>query len=259
MKRPSITAFHSDNTTPVFVRPLVDLAQESGEPMQNKTSSALIGFVVLIAVLSSGCGDRSTSPSPSSPSPSNPSSSSSLPAQEIKGPFGLCRGMTQEQVIQVVGKGAVMEAKGADLMLSTVPKPHPAFSSYSLSFSPRDGLLRIVALGKNIRTNDFGDALRSSFVEINDTISQTYGQPTITLDHVRAGSIWNQPQDWMMGLVQKERLVARWKTALPNRIHEIRLQAIGITPGLGYLGLGYEFEGWDEYDAAAKKKAGTVF
>ena len=82
MKRPSITAFHSDNTTPVFVRPLVDLAQESGEPMQNKTSSALtvcpglIGFVVLIAVFGSGCGDMSTSPSPSSPSPSSPSSSS---------------------------------------------------------------------------------------------------------------------------------------------------------------------------------------
>lgn len=75
------------------------------------------------------------------------------------GPFGLHRGMTQEQVIQIVGKGAISEAKGDTLRLLRVPKSHPAFGLYSLIFSPKDGLLKIVAYGNDIRTNAFGEAI----------------------------------------------------------------------------------------------------
>jgi hypothetical protein len=95
--------------------------------------------------------------------------------------------MTQEQVIQIVGKDAVKEAKGDVLRLLAVPKSHRAFDEYSLIFSPNDGLLKIIAYGKDIRTNGFGDAVHDSFVEIRDAISTTYGKPYGTLDSVKTG------------------------------------------------------------------------
>jgi hypothetical protein len=183
-------------------------------------------------------------------------------AQETTGPFGLHRGMTKEQVIQVVGKGAVKEMKtDADtLRLNRVPKSHPAFEFYSLIFSSKDGLLKIVAYGNDIPTNAFGEAVHDSFIEIRDAISQTYGQPEFTLDFVKAGSIWTDPQDWMMALLKKEReLSAVWEKNLQSHLHGIVIEADALSQEKGYLKLNYEFDGWDEYVDAQKKKAGTVF
>jgi hypothetical protein len=184
-------------------------------------------------------------------------------AQETSGPFGLRRGMTQEQVIQIVGNGAVKETKGDTLVLLTVPKPHPDFELYSLIFSPTDGLLKVMAIGKDISTNGFGEAVRSSFREIRNALLQTYGKPNPDLDFVRAGSIWKEPEDWMMGLRKDERyLESAWqeeKLPLPNQIHVIVLEAKALSTEKGFLELSYEFNGWDAYLDALKKKASTVF
>jgi hypothetical protein len=168
--------------------------------------------------------------------------------------------MTQEQVIQIVGKAAVKEAKGDVLRLSAVPKPHRAFDEYSLVFSDNDGLLKIVAYGKDIRTNGFGEAVHDSFVEIRDAISKTYGEPHYNFDRLKEGSIWKDPQYWMIGLLKKERdLGSDWGTDLPNRIHGIVLEARALSDEKGYLVLTYEFDGWDEYVDAKHKKADSVF
>lgn len=186
--------------------------------------------------------------------------SSALFAQEASGPFGLRRGMTQEQVIQIVGKDAVKEVKGDVLRLLAVPKPHRAFDEYSLVFSPNDGLLKIVAYGKDIRTNGFGEAVHDSFVEIRDAIARTYGEPKFTLDHLKEGSIWTEPQDWMMGLLKEEReLSSDWNTTLPNRIHGIVLETKALSTEKAFIVLVYEFDGWNEYVDARKKKADSVF
>jgi hypothetical protein len=167
--------------------------------------------------------------------------------------------MTQEQVIQIVGKNAVKEIQGDRLDLHAVPKPHPAFS-------PKDGLLNIVAFGNGITTNGFGEAVHDSFVQIQEGISKTYGPPDVSSDRVRDGSIWNEPQDWMMGLLKGERdLMAIWyKTVsstkkLPNRIIGIVLEAKASSTEQGFIVLKYEFDGWNEYVEAKKNKADSVF
>jgi len=186
--------------------------------------------------------------------------SSGFFAQETSGPFGLRRGMTKEQVLQIVGKDAVKEIKGDVLRLFAVPKPHRAFDEYSLIFSPNDGLLKIVAYAKDIRTNGFGEAVHDSFIEIRDAISKTYGEPAFTLDHLKDGSLWTEPQYWMMGLLKKERdLASDWNTAIPNRICAIVLDARALSTDKGYVVLTYEFEGWNEYVDAKNKKADSVF
>jgi hypothetical protein len=181
-------------------------------------------------------------------------------AQDTSGPFGLRRGMTQGQVIQIVGKDAIRETKGDTIRLNRVPKSHPAFEFYSLIFSPKDGLLKIVAYGNDIRTNSFGEAVHDAFIEIRDAISRTYGQPKFTADHVKAGSIWHEPEDWMMGLLKEERVLsAVWDKQLPNHIQDIVIEASALSSEKGFLKISYEFEGWDAYVDALKEKAGTVF
>jgi hypothetical protein len=183
-------------------------------------------------------------------------------AQNTSGPFGLRKGMTQQQVIEIVGKSAVKETKGDDtLRVLTVPKPHPAFEFYSLIFSPTEGLLKITAYGNDIRTNGFGEKVHDSFSEIRGALSDTYEKPDGDMDFLQSGSIWKEPEDWMMGLLKEERhLASIWQNRpLPNHIHDIEIEAKALSQEKGYIILTYEFDGWDAYVDAKKKQAGTVF
>ena len=178
-----------------------------------------------------------------------------------QGPFGLQSGMTKEQVIQLVGADAVKENGEDSLLLTSAPRPHPSFELYSLIFSPAQGLLKLTAIGRSIQTSSFGNELHNSWPEIRDTVVKTYGEPK-TFDYVRTGSLWKEREDWMMGLLKKERVLAAYwdlKSRLPNHISFIKLSAEALSTEKGYLALGYEFEGWESYVDSKKAKEGTVF
>jgi len=182
-------------------------------------------------------------------------------AQEvaIQGPFGLHAGISKKEVILLVGRRAIKEVGDDSLTLSTVPKPHPSFEEYILVFSPEKGLVKLIASGKTIRTNDFGEELRDAFVDTRDSVSKTYGEPE-TFDALRAGSAWDRPEYWMMGLLKKERsLVAFWKPLLTNRILIIELDTVALSLERGYVILTYEFSGFSAYLDSKKSKAGKVF
>ncbi len=169
--------------------------------------------------------------------------------------------MTKEQVVQLVGNQAVQDFKEDVLTLTTAPKPYAAFEAYSLVISPDKGVLKIVAVGKTIGTNGFGSELHDAFNEIRGAVTTTYGKPE-TYDYLKSGSIWGEPQEWMMGLLKKERtLVAYWtvKDTKPNHITYIALEAAALSTEAGWLRLGYEFEGFSEYLGAKKAKAQKVF
>lgn len=79
------------------------------------------------------------------------------------------------------------------------------------------------------------------------------------VDRLLPGSIWNEPEDWMMGLKQKERqLQASWGTKersqLKNGVRQILLTARALNSSEGYLILQYSFENFAscerELDAA---------
>ncbi len=181
-------------------------------------------------------------------------------ARDDNGPFGMHRGMTREQVIQMVGANAVIEAGGDSLTLSTVPIPLPAFHVYAVFFSAKDGLLKIVAVADGIKTDGFGKNVRDFFMEIQKASSQTYGQHQRTEDSVNVGSAWNGPEDWMAGLLNDERtLGTRWDKVLPHRIHQIVLQAKAVSTAEGFVALNYEFDGWTEYVVGKRKAAGITY
>lgn len=175
------------------------------------------------------------------------------------GPFGLERGMKIEDVIAIVGKGAIIKIDQDLVVFSRVPKPHPSFVRYSLSFSPKNGLLKIVAQTDLIHTNGFGEDIQELFEKIRDAIGANYGTPKI-YDFLRAGSIWTEPREWMTGLLRKERILgAAWSPPLPNGLDSILLEADAISSDAGGLLLSYEFDGWEVYLKSKRAKQNSVF
>jgi hypothetical protein len=183
-----------------------------------------------------------------------------------QGPFGFRAGMTRDQILNLVGKGAVVAADTKDdaLALNTAPKPHSAFEEYVLTIAPQGGLVRVTAVGKNISTSVYGAELHSQFVDIRDAIAATYGTPK-TYDYLKSGSIWNEQRDFMMGLLKKERaLSAYWTGDHPPHdtgagVSSIGIDGIALSTGVGFIRLVYEFVGWTQYNESVTSKEKSVF
>ena len=186
---------------------------------------------------------------------------SALWAQE-KGriePFGLHPGMTRQEIMALVGAGAVdaTNSKGDVLVLDTAPRPHPSFETYSLSISPSDGLLKVVAIGKDIQTNGYGIEIMAAFHQTAEALAATYGTPQ-TADWLKPGSIWDEQREWTMGLLKREReLFALWNK--DTRFSGIVLESVALSQEVGYLKLSYEFNGWERYVESKRAAQNNVF
>jgi hypothetical protein len=170
-------------------------------------------------------------------------------SQERSGPFGFEAGMTREQIIQVVGLGAVKESDADTLILTAAPKAHPDFGYYALKVSPGSGLMKIIAMGKDIPTDAFGSEMKNAYTGLSDQLAAVYGKPNHRLDRLNNGSIWFGPDDWMMALLKGDRMLAcSWmEMPLPDKISFIRLEVVAKSKDTGFLSLTYEFEGFAEY------------
>ena len=123
------------------------------------------------------------------------------------GPFGIEMGMTLQQIESLSGAAAKEFGIGYEIQ---PPKVHPSFDVYVALISPTLGVYKIVAFGKSKTVSSFGTELKSDFDKIRKQIEVVYG-PSKVFDFLKYGSIWKEPNDWMMGLKQKERtLVAFW-------------------------------------------------
>ncbi|HCI6288560.1 TPA: hypothetical protein NPO60_004866, partial [Klebsiella quasipneumoniae subsp. similipneumoniae] len=167
-----------------------------------------------------------------------------LPPAE--GPFGLEAGLTQKNIEDMIGAKLKPLPDSVNLYTSdTLPKQNADFEMYGLLISPKAGLCQIRAVGKNIDTDSYGLALKSRFEDLSSSLSSLYGKAETT-DLVLEGSIWKEPQDWMMGLNKKERfLSATWKgtkeTPLKNNIDTISIEARANSSSKGYVYLQYSF------------------
>lgn len=184
-----------------------------------------------------------------------------LPPAE--GPFGLEAGLTQKNIEDMIGAKLKPLPDSVNLYTSDkLPKQNADFEMYGLLISPKAGLCQIRALGKNIDTDSYGLALKSKFEELSNSLSSLYGKAETT-DLLLAGSIWKEPQDWMMGLNKKERfLSATWKgakeTPLKNNIDTISIEARANSSSKGYVYLQYSFKNDDVCQAeieGAKKSS----
>jgi hypothetical protein len=177
------------------------------------------------------------------------------------GPFGFEPGMTRDQVIQLVGKQAIKESKGDVLVLTTAPKPHSAFESYLVVISPEKGVVKVVAIGNTVQTNGYGQELKDAYTAVVDGATQKYGTPTNSFDFLPSGSMWQEPQYWLMGLLKKDReLQTFWQFKDPvNHITVISVEASAMNSEAGYITCGYEFQGFHDYLTAKKARQNDNF
>jgi hypothetical protein len=179
--------------------------------------------------------------------------------QAFGGPFGFERGMTRAQIIALVGQDSVnvKQSEANILVLTSAPKPQPAFESYILFISPTEGLLKVVANGKTITTGDSGAELRDDFDSIVGGVTQKYGTNTKAFDSCNAGVGCSGEGNWMLALLEKNRALSTYWTRSENQaspITVISVGAVAMSPNKGYVILFCEFKGWEAYVDARKTK-----
>ncbi|QBG36893.1 hypothetical protein [Litorilituus sediminis] len=170
-------------------------------------------------------------------------------AANAAGPFGLEMGMS----LKDIGGEAKQIAPGK-YSVSSVPKPHSLFDTYIVQVAPDVGLCYIKAIGKDISTSTYGVELKSSFYNLQGKLEKAYGSSKVT-DMLLSGSIWNEPNDWMMGLIKKERyLFAIWdaesKATLKNNLAAIAMAAKPSSKSAGYLAVDYSFTNEEQCNSA---------
>ena len=156
------------------------------------------------------------------------------------GPFGLEMGMSLDQL------GITEKKATGGYTFPQVPQPHPAFSKYAGTVSPREGLCIVLARTPLLQTEIYGEMLQLEFHKLRERLEKVYGKHYV-FDDLRAGSRWNQPRHWMMALLQKERtLSATWSeekgSSLPADIEKIGLFAVARSRDAGYVGIRYQYK-----------------
>ena len=115
--------------------------------------------------------------------------------------------------------------------------------------TPEEGLLKI-AFVWIIETNVYGDSVQKKFNELHDILAKKYGKGE-KLDYLKSDSIWNEPKDWMMGLLKEERVLVWIQRDFADsnkwNLNTIGLQAKALRRDQGGLMLQYEFQGFSEY------------
>ena len=158
----------------------------------------------------------------------------------LAGPFGLNMGMTIKQI-----DPSAKEIAPGKFTTTKVPKPHSAFEQYVVQVGKKNGLCWIKAIGKDISTSSYGIELKSAFESMNEKLTKAYGKGETT-DLLMPGSIWNEPNDFMMAMIKKERfLMAIWDkekgSSLNDDLKQVGLIAIPGGRSKGYLSIEYSF------------------
>jgi hypothetical protein len=161
------------------------------------------------------------------------------------GPLGLHKGMPLEELMR---QGNFAPGDRQFVYSSrTLENGHSDFDFYTVVLTPEQGLCKLQALSKEIDSGSFGTDLENKFNGLAGAITQKYGPPKSSFNFLKAGSIWNQPRDWMMGLLKKERVLATFWAAsetstLPDAIKSISIEATALSGSRGLIRLTYDFD-----------------
>jgi len=181
------------------------------------------------------------------------------------GPFGLVAGSTPQQLI-AAGVADLEEnpKTRGEFLTKKVPRPADGIELYGVRISTRSGLCSVIAIGRNITSSSHGREVMGRFAQVREMLADSYGKPTEEINRLLPGSIWRQPQDWMMGLAKKERVlesswVARQDAPLRNRIRKIRVWATSRGMSVGAVTVWYEFDNYDDCEQEFKAKDRQAF
>jgi hypothetical protein len=158
------------------------------------------------------------------------------------GPFGLKMGMTLAQITEVCNNTKPKQIEG-DRYYVYPAKKHPLFKYYIAYVDFSEGLYCLQAVSDDIKTNDYGNEVKSSFTEIKDRISKTYGAPKI-IDRISNDSLYREDKYWIYTLEKGARTYAAiWDSKLKDDLDRVFIYVTAdIYPEVGWINLEYDFK-----------------
>ena len=173
------------------------------------------------------------------------------------GPFGLEMGWSYDEVVSNGVKILEDWGNGSYLIMPTLP--HSSFVAYTIAIDEEYGVYQIIGMNDDIETSSNGTQFKSEFNKVKNQLISAYGDPTTDIDRLNYGSIWDEPQDYMLSLRYKDRLLACiWDPSEATENMKISLLAIGNSSTSGALGLIYASEYEDIVEARQEEAEASV-
>ena len=157
------------------------------------------------------------------------------------GPFGFRMGMNLSQITQACNNTKPKHIEG-DKYYVYPSKTHPLFKDYIAYIDASEGLYCLQAVSDDIKTNDYGTELKSSFSKIKDRISKTYGNPRI-IDKVANDSLYKDDKYWTYALTTGARTYAAvWESKLKDDLIRVFIYVTAKSSfNVGWVNLEYDF------------------
>lgn len=146
----------------------------------------------------------------------------------------------------------------------TVPKPHPEFELYAIQYVEGVGICAVTAVSKTIENDSYGFTTKRRVDAIAKQLKQKYGVETLKFDRLLYGSIWDDPDDWMMGVHQNERFYFYgWdsdKGFKPGgEVIELVVSAVAGASDAGNVRVEFYFKRQPQCDAIIEKAGQDAF
>lgn len=139
----------------------------------------------------------------------------------------------------------------------TPPKPHSAFESYLVKASDEHGICWVKGIGKDISDNGYGTSTKNKYVELRELLIKAYGEPSAKLENLIPGSIWDDGNEFLMSLRQKERYhISQWEDlqiSSKPQLNDIFLSIKATSGSTGYVNLEYYSKAYDSCNNAVKE------
>jgi len=178
-------------------------------------------------------------------------------AEQKEGPFGVVMGEDPA----TYGCRA-MEPAGL-YRCEEPPKPHPDMELYIVQAQPGIGICWVKAIGRPVEIDGSGAALKAETDDIAAQVAKNYGKSKFE-DHLLPGSIWNEPEDWSMGVSRNEREYSyNWDMSagsdLRNNVSKIYVSAEADSRYEGYVITEFYFSNYKDCENLAKERKSDVF
>lgn len=170
------------------------------------------------------------------------------------GPFGIeVDGFTLE-------KYACESTSGLFYKCSNIPLPHNEFEMYGVRYHPDVGVCTIKAIGRDISNDGFGTSTKNKVDEIYNQVSPKYGEIE-KADFLLPSSIWNEADEWLMGIVKNERIYAYIGDVSPavEGIKEYGVMATASSSDTGYVTVEFLTINSEKCDVAESKDGASSF
>jgi hypothetical protein len=183
-----------------------------------------------------------------------------ISSHSIAAPFGTEMGMSKDELgIKSVTK----EIATYKWELSSLPKSSNLFESYIVVVTPENGLCFLKAVGQNVTTSVYGTELRTAFDRVNNSLKRKYSKSYVA-DFLNSGSIWDEPKDFMMGLLKKERTLAAYYdeeegSTMVEGVAKAYIKAYAMNSNKGWVTIDYFFDNHDACSAEITAIEDDVF